>query len=112
MLAMSLAMRSMLVCCAASPVAAVDKLQVAGPVVLARDYGNVFLGAANAGGDSRNRPGSFVSIGTSDPAEQVPNPKFPAAHLYVKGTMTVDGCISLVGGVAQGGLNVWRCKFQ
>lgn len=95
------------------PVAAIDRLQVQGQTVLARDFGNVYLGAANASGDSRTRPPAYVAIGTlRTGGDTLPNSKFPAAHLYVKGTMNVDGCISLVGGVAQGGLDVWRCKFK
>ena len=93
------------------PVAAVDQLQVSGSVILARDYGTVYLGAANAG-ETADRPGAFVSLGTNIPSEQLPNPKFPAARLYVKGTMTVDGCISMASGGNSVGANTWRCKFK
>lgn len=91
------------------PVAAIDQLQVQGQTVLARDFGNVYLGAENAGGD---RPGSYVAIGTLPTgSETLPSARSPAAHMYVKGTMNIEGCISLAG-LNPAGKSVWRCKFQ
>ncbi|MBI4348711.1 MAG: hypothetical protein HY553_17870 [Elusimicrobia bacterium] len=88
------------------PITAVDQLYAAGTTVLARDFGNVFLGPANAGG---THPPAFVAIAPANSS-----PALAANRdigILVNGTMRVDGCISLKNAGA-GNENLWRCKFR
>lgn len=87
------------------PVAAVDQLQVRGESILARDYGNVYLGPGNGGGD---HPVAYTAIGAGPNPAPLPNRNI---GLYVAGKLRMDGCISLSWAGNTTKNHLWRCKF-